>query len=87
MEENDGFEGYTKKNINYCLNGIAYDDVTDQLILTGKMWPYLYEIKFINWISNETEQISNGSLLNTKVNMLKIHLFYLVLVIFVWMKI
>ena len=47
MEENDGFEGYTKKNINNCLNGIAYDDVTDQLILTGKMWPYLYEIKFI----------------------------------------
>ena len=47
MEENDGFEGYTKKNINYCLNGIAYDDLTDQLILSGKMWPYLYEIKFI----------------------------------------
>jgi glutamine cyclotransferase len=28
------------------LNGIAYDSVADKVYITGKMWPYLYEIKF-----------------------------------------
>ena len=27
------------------LNGIAYDSATDKLYVTGKKWPYLYEIK------------------------------------------
>lgn len=33
------------------LNGIAYDQATDRLYVTGKNWPYLYEISmvFANW--------------------------------------
>jgi glutamine cyclotransferase len=27
------------------LNGIAYNHETNQLLVTGKRWPYLYEIK------------------------------------------
>ena len=46
MESNPGMKDLTKKDINKCLNGIAYDDVTDTLIVTGKKWQYLYEIKF-----------------------------------------
>lgn len=29
------------------LNGIAFDDVNDRLFVTGKFWPWLYEIKLI----------------------------------------
>ncbi|MDP4217683.1 MAG: glutaminyl-peptide cyclotransferase [Bacteroidota bacterium] len=28
------------------MNGIAYDAATDKILITGKLWPYLYEIKF-----------------------------------------
>ena len=27
------------------LNGIAYDDATDRLFVTGKRWPTLFEIR------------------------------------------
>jgi glutamine cyclotransferase len=27
------------------LNGIAYDDKTDRIFATGKLWPYIFEIK------------------------------------------
>lgn len=27
------------------LNGIAYDEATDRIFVTGKLWPHLYEIK------------------------------------------
>lgn len=30
------------------LNGIAYDSDTDRLFVTGKLWPYLYEIALTN---------------------------------------
>lgn len=38
------------KAVNYygkagVLNGIAYDDQNDRLFVTGKHWPYLFEIK------------------------------------------
>ena len=29
------------------LNGIAYDNEHDRLFVTGKLWPYIYEIKLI----------------------------------------
>jgi glutaminyl-peptide cyclotransferase len=29
------------------LNGIAYDEVQDRLYVTGKFWPYLYEIELV----------------------------------------
>jgi len=29
------------------LNGIAYDAKTDRLFVTGKLWPFLFEIKLV----------------------------------------
>ncbi|RJQ56533.1 MAG: glutaminyl-peptide cyclotransferase [Nitrospiraceae bacterium] len=29
------------------LNGIAYDEKNDRLFVTGKLWPYVYEIKLV----------------------------------------
>ncbi len=35
------------KNINLAeMNGIAYDSITDRILVTGKLWPTIYEIKF-----------------------------------------
>lgn len=28
------------------LNGIAYNDQTNKVYITGKMWPVIYEIEF-----------------------------------------
>ena len=28
------------------MNGIAYDSISDKILVTGKFWPYLYEISF-----------------------------------------
>lgn len=28
------------------LNGIAYDSITDRIVMTGKLWPTLYEVSF-----------------------------------------
>jgi glutaminyl-peptide cyclotransferase len=34
------------KNINLLeMNGIAYDSISDRLLVTGKFWPEMYEIK------------------------------------------
>eukprot|EP00828_Plagiopyla_frontata_P041080 TRINITY_DN5745_c0_g1_i5.p1 TRINITY_DN5745_c0_g1~~TRINITY_DN5745_c0_g1_i5.p1 ORF type:complete len:170 (+),score=38.93 TRINITY_DN5745_c0_g1_i5:169-678(+) len=30
----------------YCLNGIAFDSATNRIYVTGKKWPYVYEIEF-----------------------------------------
>ena len=35
------------------LNGIAYDATTDHLFVTGKLWPYLYEIALVNLAADE----------------------------------
>jgi glutamine cyclotransferase len=35
---------YQSNNIDDVLNGIAYDSATDRLFVTGKNWPYLYQI-------------------------------------------
>lgn len=32
---------------NDVLNGIAYDDQNDRIFVTGKRWPYLYEIQLV----------------------------------------
>lgn len=34
------------QNVN-VLNGTAYDDATDRLFVTGKLWPQLYEIELV----------------------------------------
>jgi glutamine cyclotransferase len=36
---------YASQNIDYVLNGIAYDQTNDRLFVTGKNWPNLYEIQ------------------------------------------
>lgn len=28
------------------MNGIAYDSINDRILVTGKFWPFIYEIKF-----------------------------------------
>ena len=38
---------YSPQGSNDVLNGIAYDQQTDRLFITGKNWPNLYEIKVI----------------------------------------
>lgn len=35
------------EDINDVLNGIAYDVQSDRMFVTGKHWPYLYEIQII----------------------------------------
>lgn len=36
-----------KNNINLAeMNGIAYDSIADKIMVTGKLWPNVYEIKF-----------------------------------------
>ena len=34
------------------LNGIAYDEATDRIFITGKKWKNLFEIKVIKAASN-----------------------------------
>ncbi len=36
--------GWSKKNPDAVLNGIAYDQAHDKIYVTGKMWPKLFEI-------------------------------------------
>ncbi len=37
------------KNINLAeMNGIAYDSINDKILVTGKLWPSIYEIKFVH---------------------------------------
>jgi len=38
---------YPPQGSNDVLNGIAYDQQTDRLFITGKNWPNLYEIKIV----------------------------------------
>ena len=42
---------FNKKNYNKkfdVLNGVAYNSITNQLFVTGKLWPSLFEIEIIN---------------------------------------
>lgn len=38
----------TKTNINSVLNGIAWDETTKSLYLSGKNWPVLYKVKIVD---------------------------------------
>ncbi len=40
---------YNVRNMNtYAqeMNGIAFDSIADKIYVTGKLWPYIYEVKF-----------------------------------------
>jgi glutamine cyclotransferase len=40
---------YNMRNMNtYAqeMNGIAYDSIADKIYVTGKLWPYMYQVKF-----------------------------------------
>jgi len=37
----------TPKDVDHVLNGIAYDKENDRMFVTGKLWPKLFEVKFI----------------------------------------
>ena len=42
---------FNKKNYNKkfdVLNGVAYNSITNQLFVTGKLWPSVFEIEIIN---------------------------------------
>jgi glutamine cyclotransferase len=36
----------TKNPNSLEMNGIAYDSISDKVMVTGKLWPTIYEIKF-----------------------------------------
>ncbi|KAL4460000.1 hypothetical protein ABPG74_003526 [Tetrahymena malaccensis] len=45
LESEDGYRQYV--GYNNVLNGIAYNQETKQTLITGKNWPYIYEVKFV----------------------------------------
>lgn len=40
------FECKTRNPNAEVINGIAYDSINDKVLVTGKLWPTIYEIKF-----------------------------------------
>jgi glutamine cyclotransferase len=40
-------EGFVRRVSLIQRNGIAYDAAGDRLFVTGKLWPKLFEIKFV----------------------------------------
>lgn len=36
-----------RRDAEHVLNGIAYDDVTQELFVTGKCWPKIYQIRLV----------------------------------------
>jgi len=41
------FNQALKDNVNLAeMNGIAYDKANDRILVTGKLWPWIYEINF-----------------------------------------
>lgn len=42
------YEARTKNPSADVLNGIAYDETTDKIYVTGKLWPNIYEINFVH---------------------------------------
>lgn len=33
----------------YVLNGIAYHEQSNTLLLTGKYWPFIYQVELLNF--------------------------------------
>lgn len=46
-----------RRSRDAVLNGIAYDHKTDELFVTGKLWPKLFEIKIVP--ANANRRASN----------------------------
>lgn len=47
LDLKDLYDDAKKENINLLeMNGIAYHAKDDKIFITGKMWPFIYEIKF-----------------------------------------
>lgn len=44
----------SRRNADAVLNGIAYDVETERIFVTGKLWPYLFEIRVVE-AADETE--------------------------------
>jgi glutamine cyclotransferase len=42
------FDPSTVNHKTDVLNGIAYDDVTKKIYITGKLWPNIFEVEFLN---------------------------------------
>ena len=40
------YEAKNKNNASAEMNGIAYDSSTDKILVTGKLWPNIYQINF-----------------------------------------
>ena len=40
------YESKTRNPNSLETNGIAYDSISDKILVTGKLWPTIYEIKF-----------------------------------------
>jgi glutamine cyclotransferase len=45
-------EERTQAGSDGVLNGIAYDPGNDVFLITGKLWPKLFEVKFVRKIGN-----------------------------------
>ena len=53
--ESVGFEANeSEQRSGDVLNGIAYDESSDKLYVTGKMWPTLFEIRLRDVTSDES---------------------------------
>ncbi len=40
------YQSKTKNPNALEMNGIAYDSISNKIMVTGKLWPTIYEIKF-----------------------------------------
>jgi glutamine cyclotransferase len=47
MDLGEQFEESRAENTMIAeMNGIAYDSIQDKILITGKLWPHIYEISF-----------------------------------------
>ncbi len=53
-----GIQGSENEDPNDVLNGIAYDAKENRLFVTGKRWPWLYEIKLVPVVMSLSRGVS-----------------------------